>query len=92
MTAEQRLAAAHALWRDDDAKDDQAQAAGLIAQQLKFRLKTVNGLDKDRKARYLAVPSLHERSPPRARPVSPRRAAADDGRVLEALAITHETA
>jgi hypothetical protein len=59
MTAEQRLAAAHALWRDDETKDEQAQAATLIAQQLKFRTKTVNGLDADRKARYFAgVPAL----------------------------------
>ena len=59
MTAEQRLAAAQALWRDDETKDEQAQAAALIAQQLKFRTKTVNGLDADRKARYFAgVPSL----------------------------------
>src|SRR5688572_30280188 len=92
MTAEQRLAAAHALWRDDDAKDDQAQAAGLIAQQLKFRLKTVNGLDTDRKARYLAsVPSLPETIAARAlvlyhlaeqRPMM--------GAFLDALGITHD--
>jgi hypothetical protein len=61
MTAEQRLAAAQALWREAESKDDQAEAAGLIAQQLKFRVKTVNGLDNDRKARYFAgVPSLPE--------------------------------
>lgn len=92
MTAEQRLAAGHALWRDDDAKDDQAQAAGLIAQQLKFRLKTVNSLDKDRKARYLAsVPSLPETIAARAlvlyhlaeqRPMM--------GAFLDALGITHD--
>ena len=92
MTAEQRLAAAHALWHDDDAKDDQVQAAGLIAQQLKFRLKTVNGLDKDRKARYLAsVPSLPETIAARAlvlyhlaeqRPMM--------ATFLDALGITHE--
>jgi hypothetical protein len=54
MTAEQRLRAAQALWGEEEAKDDQAQAASLIAQQKKFRPKTVNALDKDRKARYLA--------------------------------------
>jgi hypothetical protein len=54
MTAEQRLHAAHAFWRDDDATRDQAQAARLIAQHMKFRPKTVVGLDADRKARYLA--------------------------------------
>jgi hypothetical protein len=92
MTPEQRLAAAHALWRDEEAKDDQAQAAGLIAQQLKFRLKTVNGLDQDRKARYLAgVPSLPEALAARAlvlyhlaeqRPMM--------GAFLDALGIAHD--
>jgi hypothetical protein len=54
MTAEQRLRAAHALWRDDEATGDQAQAARLIAQHMKFRPRTVAGLAADRKARYLA--------------------------------------
>jgi hypothetical protein len=54
MTAEQRLRAAHALYRDDDAASDQRQAALLIAKQKKFRPKTVIGLDDDRKARHLA--------------------------------------
>lgn len=53
MTGEQRLRAARALWNDADARAEQLQAAGLIAQQLKFRPKTVAGLDKDKKARYL---------------------------------------
>src|SRR5205814_5554115 len=38
----------------DDLKADQQQAVMSIAQQMKFRPKTVAGLDKDRKARYLA--------------------------------------
>ena len=60
MTAEQRRRAASALWRvDDEATNDQMQAALLIAKQMKFRPKTVSGLDDDRKARYLAsVPDL----------------------------------
>src|SRR2546425_1168516 len=40
MTAEQRLCAAYALWRDDEATSDQRQAALLTAQQRKFRPKT----------------------------------------------------
>jgi hypothetical protein len=61
MTAEQRLRAASALWRDDQATNDQMHAALLIAKQLNFRPKTVAGLDDDRKARYLAsVPDLPE--------------------------------
>ena len=59
MTAEQRLRAAHALWSEREAAAEQRQAAQLIAQQRKFRLKTVLGLDDDRKARYLAsLPDL----------------------------------
>src|SRR6266566_4267982 len=54
MTSAQRLCAAYALWRDDEATSDQRQAALLIAQQRKFRPKTVIGLDEDRKAHHLA--------------------------------------
>jgi hypothetical protein len=55
MTVDQRTRAAHAFWADADATDDQVQAAFLIAQQKKFRPKTVIGLDLDRKARHLAT-------------------------------------
>jgi len=54
MSLDQRVRAAHAFWADDEATDDQIQAALLIAQQKKFRPKTVIGLDLDRKARHLA--------------------------------------
>jgi hypothetical protein len=55
MTLDQRTRAAHAFWSDAEATDDQVQAAFLIAQQKKFRPKTVIGLDLDRKARHLAT-------------------------------------
>jgi len=54
MTLEQRQRAARAFWEDDDAVNDQMQAALLIAQQKKFRPKTIVSLDVDRKARHLA--------------------------------------
>jgi hypothetical protein len=54
MTGAQRLAAARALWNDDEAADEQVQAALLIAERKKFRPKTVIGLDDERKARHLA--------------------------------------
>jgi hypothetical protein len=54
MTGEQRLQAARAFWQDEQATDDQIQAVLLIAQQKKFRQKTVISLDDDRKARHLA--------------------------------------
>jgi len=54
MTPAQRLAAAQAFWLDEQATDEQIQAVMLIAQQKKFRPKTVIGLDVERKARHLA--------------------------------------
>jgi hypothetical protein len=55
LSLEQRTRAARAFWEDPEATDDQLQAALLIAQQKKFRPKTVVGLDIDRKARHLAT-------------------------------------
>lgn len=49
------MAAARAFWQDEQAADDQVQAALLIAQQKKFRPKTVIALDDERKARHLAT-------------------------------------
>lgn len=61
MTLDQRQRAAHAFWEEPEATDDQVQAAFLIAQQKKFRAKTVIGLDVARKARHLAsIGSLPE--------------------------------
>jgi hypothetical protein len=54
MTPEQKNRAARAFWSDPDATDDQIQAVMLIAQQKKFRPKTVVALDIDRKARHLS--------------------------------------
>src|SRR5260370_6844610 len=54
MTPDQRQRVARALWSDEDASDDQIQAVMLIAQQKKFRPKTVIALELDRKARQLA--------------------------------------
>ena len=55
MSLDERQRAARAFWADADAIDDQVQAALLVAQQKKFRPKTVIGLDVDRKARHLAT-------------------------------------
>jgi hypothetical protein len=54
MSGAQRLASARAFFGDEEAVDDQVQAALLIAQQKKFRPKTVVGLDADRKSKHLA--------------------------------------
>jgi hypothetical protein len=92
MTPDQRQRAARAFWAADDAADDQVQAALLIAQQKKFRPKTVAALDIDRKARHFAsLGSLPETLAARAlivyhlaeqRPMM--------GAFLDALGIKHE--
>ena len=86
----QRVAAA--FWQADDAVDDQVQAALLIAQQKKFRPKSVLALDDERKAKHLAsMPSVPEQVAARAlvayhletqRPMM--------GAFLDALGIAHE--
>jgi hypothetical protein len=92
MTPDQRQRAARAFWSADDAADDQLQAALLIAQQKKFRPKTVVALDPDRKSRHLAsLLMLPDQLAARAlityhlaeqRPMM--------GAFLDALGITHE--
>jgi hypothetical protein len=54
MTADQRLRAARAFWAEEQAADDQIQAVLLIAQQKKFRPKSVLALDPERRAKHLA--------------------------------------
>jgi hypothetical protein len=54
MTRPQRLAAARAFWSDKETADDQIQANVLIAQQKKFRPKSVAAMDLDRKTQHLA--------------------------------------
>ena len=92
MTAEHRHRAALAFWKDEEAADDQVQAALLIAQQKKFRPKTVVALDDERKAKHLAsIASMPEALAARAlivyhlaeqRPMM--------GAFLDALGIAHE--
>src|SRR5262245_5789021 len=55
MSPAQRLAASRAFWLEENATDDQIQAVMLIAQQKKFRPKSVIALDIDRKAKQLAT-------------------------------------
>jgi hypothetical protein len=92
MTGAQRLASARAFWADDEAIDDQIQAALLIAQQKKFRPKTVIALDLDRKSKHLAsLASLPESIAGRVLVLyhlTDQRALM--GRFLDALGIEHD--
>jgi hypothetical protein len=55
MTAEQRLAAADALWSDSDSVTQQAEAVQAIARQLRFRPQSVLKLAPEKRARHLAA-------------------------------------
>jgi hypothetical protein len=53
--------AADAFWRDENADSEQAEAIGLIAQRIKFRLKSVLALPIDKKSQYiLSMPAVSE--------------------------------
>src|SRR5258706_15291131 len=54
LSAERKLQAADALWRDENAANEQAEAIGLIAQKIKFRLKSVINMPVEKKAQYVA--------------------------------------
>src|SRR4051795_12126226 len=92
MTPDQRLHAARAFWLDEQAEDDQVQAVLLIAQQKKFRPKTVVSLDVDRKARHLAtIGSLPDALAARALVVYHLATQRElMGAFLDALGIAHE--
>ena len=53
MSADRRVAAATAFWTDENAALEQAEATALIARQIKFRPRSVQGLPIDRRAKYL---------------------------------------
>ena len=92
LPPEQRLSVARAFWQDEDAADDQVQAALLIAQQKKFRPKTVIALDEERKARHLStIVTLPENLAARALIVYHLAAQRPMmGKFLDAVGIAHE--
>ena len=92
LSFEERQRAALAFWREENSADDHLQAVLLIAQQKKFRPKTVAGLDEARQARHLAsLGSLPEHLAARALVafhLAERRPMM--GAFLDALGIAHE--
>jgi hypothetical protein len=57
MPLEKRTQAAEAFWRDTDSPEIRAQhaeAASALARRLKFRVKSIQGLAIDRRAKHLA--------------------------------------
>lgn len=92
LSPDRRMMTAEAFWHDDNALDEQAEAIALIAQRIKFRLKSVQAMPVDKKARHLvALPAVSELVAARLlisyhlvhqRPMM--------GRFLDALGIRHE--
>lgn len=54
MTDAERLEASRAFWADEESATLHAEAVHLIADRMKFRMRSVVDLPLDRKARYLA--------------------------------------
>ena len=92
LTLPHRQKVAVAFWQADEAVDDQVQAALLIAQQKKFRPKSVMALDDERKAKHLAsMPLIPEQIAARALiayHLQTQRSMM--GAFLDALGIAHE--
>lgn len=92
LDSDRKTTAADAFWRDETATAEQAEALALIAQRIKFRLKSVQAMPLEKKARQLvSLPSVSEIVAARLlvsyhlvhqRPMM--------GRFLDALGIKHE--
>jgi hypothetical protein len=57
MPFDKRVAAAAAFWRDSESPEievQHAEATGLLAQRMKFRVRSVQALPVERRARFLA--------------------------------------
>jgi hypothetical protein len=53
LEAERKATAADAFWRDENAVAERAEAMALIAQRIKFRLKSVQAMPIEKKTRQL---------------------------------------
>jgi hypothetical protein len=92
LDPEKRRLAAEAFWRDDNAENEQAEAIGLIAQRIKFRLKSVITMPVEKKTQQvLSMPAVSEMMAARllvAYHLAHQRAMM--GAFLDALGIAHE--
>jgi hypothetical protein len=61
LNPDKKRLAGDAFWRDEHADSEQAEAIGLIAQRIKFRLKSVIALPVEKKTHYvLSMPAVSE--------------------------------
>jgi hypothetical protein len=92
LNAEKKRQAADAFWHDEHAANEQAEAVNLIAQRIKFRLKSVIAMPVEKKTQYLlSMPAVSEMLAARmlvAYHLQHQRAMM--GAFLDALGIKHE--
>jgi hypothetical protein len=92
LSAEKKRQAADAFWHDEHATNEQAEAVNLIAQRIKFRLKSVIAMPVEKKTQYLlSMPAVSEMIAARmlvAYHLQHQRAMM--GAFLDALGIKHE--
>lgn len=92
LDPEKKRLAAEAFWNDENAANEQAEAIGLIAQRIKFRLKSVITMPLEKKTHYvLSMPAVSEMLAARllvTYHVAHQRAMM--GAFLDALGIAHE--
>jgi hypothetical protein len=53
LPSERKLLAADAFWQDENAAAEQAEAVVMIAQRIKFRVRSVQTLPREKKSRHL---------------------------------------
>ncbi len=92
LNAEKKRHAADAFWQDEHATNEQAEAVNLIAQRIKFRLKSVVAMPIEKKTHYLlSLPAISEMLAARALVAYHlQHQRAMMGAFLDALGIKHE--
>jgi hypothetical protein len=92
LSSDLKLSSAAAFWRDEQARLEQAEAASLIAQHIKFRPKSVRALPIEKKAKHLVgLPQISDLMAARllvAYHLAHQRPMM--GRFLDALGIAHD--
>jgi hypothetical protein len=92
LQADRKAIAADAFWRDENAMAERAEAMAIIAQRIKFRLKSVQAMPIEKRTRHLlSMPSISEMVAARlfvSYHLAHQRAMM--GQFLDALGIKHE--
>src|SRR4051794_834332 len=94
LPLERRVDAAGLFWNDEHSADQQMEAVASIASHMKFRPRSVLGLDPDKRAKYLAqLPTVTDAIAARALVnYHLERQPPTVGRILDQVGIAHENA